>query len=237
MSFGAQGGHVLGLDGRNERRMQRAHVGEEGVNQLVQEVVSSKASQLFQRAGIDGRSHASAEPRQGSDDGHWCSRVGTGVSVVTLASGCRHVKRIQEHTRLDGFEKAVIHSGVMATPIDFAADICGQAEDGQASASGGVETIELCRFHPVHDGHVDVHQHDVEPAVHHRIERLLAIGHDQGRVPGPLENHLKDADVDRIVIGNEHPERTRALPDRAHSRVGRDLLPCGNPHRRDKVFV
>ena len=196
MSPSAQGGHVLGLDSHNERRMQRADVGKEGVDQLIQEVVAPKAPQLLQRAGIDGRSPASEGPRQGSDDGRWFSRVRTGMSVVTLASGWRRVKRIQEQTRRDGFEQAFIHSGVMATPIDFAADVCGQAENGQASASGGVEPIELCRFHPVHDGHVDVHQHDIEAAFHHRLERLLAIGHDQGRVSGPLENHLKDADVD-----------------------------------------
>ena len=80
-----------------------------------------------------------------------------------------------------------------------------ERDDRHAASGSGLQgTNGRRRFEPVHPWHVQVHQHDVEPAITRRGDRVLTIldGHDP--MPALLEPDPDEPGVDVIVLGEQH---------------------------------
>ena len=65
-------------------------------------------------------------------------------------------------------------------------------------------------LHPVHHGHLDVHQDHVEPVVLQHADRLLAVAGHLDLVPAPLEEADRQLLVDGVVLDQEQAERLAA---------------------------
>ena len=72
------------------------------------------------------------------------------------------------------------------------------------------------RFDPAHFGHLNVHQHDVEPLPADRGERLLAVLRDDYVVAPPLEQARREPLVHRVVFGEQHAKPPRRELARQH---------------------
>ncbi len=83
-----------------------------------------------------------------------------------------------------------------------------RARTGRCSAGRGLARPDRADgLEAVHLGHLQVHQHDVEPAGADRPQRPGAVGDDDDRVPQALEHAHGHLLVDRVVLGQEDAQR------------------------------
>jgi len=55
---------------------------------------------------------------------------------------------------------------------------------------------------PIHDRHVAVHEHRVDPLASHGIDGFSSIGHDRNAEPKPLELFCHQKRMDFVVLAN-----------------------------------
>ena len=81
----------------------------------------------------------------------------------------------------------------------------GDHRDRRAAQAGLEGTQCTGGLMAVQDGHLHIHQHQVEVLGGQQLQRVFAIGgHRQGQVLA-LQHGLHQQDVDLVVLGNQHP--------------------------------
>ena len=86
-----------------------------------------------------------------------------------------------------------------------------QPDDGNVTSGALLHpTDDRRRLQPVHGRHLHIHQNHVEAAALPRVDCLLAVQRGDDLVPHLAENGRGQLAVDRVVLRQQHPQRTHS---------------------------
>ena len=139
---------------------------------------------------------------------------------------------------MDRFRNVFVHAGGQAAFAVAGHGVGGHRDDGLVPVSSLFRGTDRGRcLHAVHDGHLDVHQNDVELLFREEGEGLLAmIGHD-GRVARSGEHGQCDLLVGEAVFDQQNPERRQFAGMRCLRREPAALVNLVEPHHAQDDVV
>ena len=105
---------------------------------------------------------------------------------------------------LHRFGHEAIHAGFATALAVFLESIGSQGQDRQAGSFGQLSDAPA-RLEPVHNGHLDVHEHKIEGFAVDCLHRLGTILHGRHRQRDGGEQRLGDLPVQGAVFNQQHP--------------------------------
>ena len=179
------------------------------------------------RCGLDERAQNAGDGVFGArlthrfpESGQVDRRTGRGCGAV-VSLGSPALDDGKQLMRLEGLRQIVVHAGREAT-VFLDAGSMGREGDDSLLRPAGRGANHFGGGEPVHFGHLDIHQDDVERLARNGRNRLSAVADDLDDVPALLEHHAGDFLVYRIVLRNQDAE----LAMRFFYRIARDDGPC-----------
>ena len=84
----------------------------------------------------------------------------------------------------------------------------GHGDDGHARVAAAFQFPDAARrLEAIEDGHLHVHQHQIELAVAEEVDRLLPILGDNHLMAVPAEHAHGEPLIDMVVLGQEDSQR------------------------------
>ena len=121
---------------------------------------------------------------------------------------------VGELARVDRLGDVVVHAGGGAGAAILRHGGGGHGDD-RHGPPGRQEADTPCRFEAVHHRHVQIHQHGVEFAVLHRVQRLLAVAGQRYGEAALAEEFLRHLLIQLVVFDEQDARAADTLECRA----------------------
>ncbi|MNH11855.1 hypothetical protein D3C79_713820 [compost metagenome] len=151
--------------------------------------------------GVDIHPHGTAEQTTHGIREHACGQAGTSARILddtAARQAAEHIQQVLQQQRLD---HPGAHAHGDATLTFVAQCISRNADDRNLPAISADRPGE---FITVHDRHVDIAQHHLDPTLFPHLQRLPAIAGDADPAAQRFKLLLQDSLIDQIVLGDQY---------------------------------